>query len=113
MRCVVTPLAFPPQGRPGAQGPQGSPGVAGSVGSYGLGQITYTERELEASDTFEPGVRGQVLFEPTSVQDYLNPPFAGHGFWTANRIVPRALGDLQAGTHRVPRTHPSAGTRPI
>lgn len=75
-------------------GPQGAPGAAGSVGSYGLGQITYTERVLEASDTFEPGVRGQVLFEPTSVQDYLNPPFDGHAFWVDNRVVARALGDL-------------------
>ena len=94
MRCVVTPLAFPPQGRPGPQGAPWPSGGPGQVGSYGLGQITYTERVLEASDTIEPGVRGQVLFEPTSVQDYLNPPFDGHAFWVENRVVARALGDL-------------------
>lgn len=83
MRTVLTPLTFPPQGE---RGPAGV--------STGFGQITYTERTLESSDAFVPGVRGQVLFEPTSVTDALNPPFTGHGFWAANRVVPRAMGDL-------------------
>lgn len=78
-------------------GPQGAPrpmGGPGPVGSYGLGQITYTERVIEASDFFEAGVRGPVLFEPTSISDDLNPPFVGHAFWAGNKVMPRAMGDL-------------------
>lgn len=79
---------------PGPQGAPGPVGGAGPVGSYGLGQITYTERVIEASDFFEAGVRGPILFEPASISDDLNPPFVGHAFWVGNKIAPRAMGDL-------------------
>lgn len=82
---VVTPLAFPPQGRPGAPGVQ-----------TGFGQVTYTDRTIGVEDTFLPGIRQQLMFAPGALQtqDPLNPPFAGHYFFVDNRIVPRAMGDL-------------------
>lgn len=46
---------------PGQQGAPGQPGV-----STGFGQVTYTNRGLEADDVFQPGVRAQVLFTPIS-----------------------------------------------
>ncbi|GJE42075.1 hypothetical protein [Methylobacterium soli] len=85
MRTPLTPLAFPPQGRPGA------PGL-----NTGFGQVTYTERSVEADDSFAAGVRQQVRFVPTPslTQDLLNAPFAGHTFWSDNRLIGRAMGDL-------------------
>lgn len=80
-RPVVTAITVP--------GEQGPPGI-----STGFGQVTYTERELEPSDYFTPGVRAQVIFSPTSVSDKLNEPFKGHQFWQNNRVRPRAVDDL-------------------
>ena len=82
-RCVVTPIVLPPQGPRGTAGQQ-----------TGFGQITYTERVVEPSDVFAPGVRQQLVFTPTTVQDFLNAPFVGHVFWDGERVIARAMGDL-------------------
>lgn len=78
-------------GIPGPAGPEGPQGV-----QIGFGQITYTDRAVGAEDVFPANVRQQLKFDPTALQtqDLLNPPFVGHTFFTANRLMPRALGDL-------------------
>lgn len=85
MRSVTTPLVLPPQGRPG------TPGV-----STGFGQITYTDRTIGPEDSFDPGVRKQLIFAPSGLttQNLLLDPFKQHQFFVDNVLRARAFGDL-------------------
>lgn len=85
MRSVCTPLAFPPQGRPGAAGL-----------ASGFGQATYTHAAAAPGEYLDANTRTPILFEPDPAlsSDYLNPPFRGHVFWDGHRIVGRALADF-------------------
>jgi hypothetical protein len=80
-----------PQGAVGPIGPQGDKGV-----NTGFGQITYTDRTIGDEDRFLPGVRAPIRFvaTPGLTQDFLNEPFRGHVFWSDNKLIGRALGDL-------------------
>lgn len=93
------------QGRPvvasvtvrGQQGAQGAQGVQGPSGiTTGFGQITYTDRTIGPEDSFAPGVRQRLMFNPDALQttDYLNPPFKGFAFFVNNTLRARATGDL-------------------
>ena len=78
-------------GTQGPAGPQGAPSV-----QTGFGQITYTDRTIGPEDSFAPGVRQRLMFNPNALQtqDLLNPPFKGHAFFVNNTLRARAMGDL-------------------
>lgn len=70
------------------------PGPPGPPGDYG--RVSFTERVIEPSDTFVPGVSAPILFapDPGLSEDDLRAPFAGHVFWHDSRVIARALGDV-------------------
>ena len=99
---ALIPAAAPPPVaivRVGSIGPAGAPGPAGVQGPRGygpFGQITYTDRAIGIEDSFAPGVRQRLMFNPNALQtqDLLNPPFKGHAFFVNNTLRARAMGDL-------------------
>lgn len=87
-------VALQPTARLIAVAEQGPAGPRGRPGGSGLGQVTYTERSVDAADTFMAGVRKQLLFaaEATTEQKFLNAPFSAHSFFRDNRIWARPRG---------------------
>lgn len=97
MHSVCTPLAFPPQGRPGAAGPAGG---YGTVDYTDLDAVKFDQAGGVTAGTPLPMVAGvwtrviRNLSPSTSIKNPLRGPFASFVFWDGQRLRARAEGDI-------------------